>query len=111
MATTTKSTAKTEVLTLDELADLIHEQARKYLHMSGFEFVENYMDPWSVESFTASYLRMMARLAEGKRRQSLIQRLRRRAQRDEARRLAAVCILPPERREEVEQTLKRGGKS
>jgi hypothetical protein len=82
MATTTKSTAKTEVLTLDDLADLIDDQARKHLHMSGLEFVDNYMDPWSLETFTATYLRMMARLAEGKRRQSLVQRLRRRAQRD-----------------------------
>lgn len=82
MATTTKNTAKTEYLTLDELADLIHDQAMKYLHMSGLEFVEKYSDWWSLDGITANYLRMMAGLAEGKRRQSLIQRLRRRAQRD-----------------------------
>lgn len=83
MATTTKNSAKTEYVTLDELADLIHNQAMKYLHISGLEFVEKYADDhWSLDTNIANYLRMMVSLAEGKRRQSLIQRLRRRAQRD-----------------------------
>ncbi|MBI4202246.1 MAG: hypothetical protein HY532_03925 [Chloroflexi bacterium] len=84
MATKTKkTTATTEYLTLDQLADIIHSQARKYLDMSGLEFMEKYADDhYSMDTNNANILRMYTGLAEGKKRQSLIQRLRKRSQRD-----------------------------
>jgi len=78
----TDSKHRTEVFTLDELAGLVDARCRKYLQISGWDFVEKDSAGQLPDAFITQHIRTLINLAEGNKRQSLLQRLHRRAERD-----------------------------